>query len=244
MKSLAPLSIPGIECNEESGRVVALDLGRSCLYGTINSSSNLFRLDHLRRLNLADNDFDGSQIPSNLGSLSDAQVHGIFSDRLFQLPNMQHIDLAYNSDLNGHLPKFISTSSLQMLRLRFTNFSRELPASLGNLQSLLSLDLSSAHFEGSLPQSIGNLHSLNYLNIEICSFSGSIPSSFSNLTELTYLNVDSNQFSAAKLESLSWLWKLAKVKRLNLKSVNLLGEIPSSSEICPDLCPWNWMAMG
>ena len=60
----------GVECNEETGHVIGLDLSSSCLYGSINSNSTLFRLVHLQSLNLAYNHFNYSQIPSQLGNLS------------------------------------------------------------------------------------------------------------------------------------------------------------------------------
>ena len=43
----------GVDCDEDTGHVIGLDLSSSCLYGSINSNSTLFRLVHLQRLNLA-----------------------------------------------------------------------------------------------------------------------------------------------------------------------------------------------
>ena len=60
----------GVECNEETGHVIGLDLSSSCLYGSLLSNSSLFSLVHLRRLNLAYNDFNSSQIPSGFSRLS------------------------------------------------------------------------------------------------------------------------------------------------------------------------------
>ena len=51
--------------------MIELDLNASCLYGSIDSNSSLFRLVQLQKLNLANNDFGGSQIPSALGNLSE-----------------------------------------------------------------------------------------------------------------------------------------------------------------------------
>jgi hypothetical protein len=60
----------GVECNEDTGHVIDLDLNSSCLYGSINSNNSLFRLFQLQRLNLADNRFNDSQIPLEVGNLS------------------------------------------------------------------------------------------------------------------------------------------------------------------------------
>jgi hypothetical protein len=59
----------GVDCNDDTGYVVGLDLSSSGLYGSINSSSNLFRLLQLQSLNLADNNFNYSQISSGVGNL-------------------------------------------------------------------------------------------------------------------------------------------------------------------------------
>jgi hypothetical protein len=42
----------GVECDEDSGYVIGLHLRSSCLYGSINSNSSLFRLVHLQRLDV------------------------------------------------------------------------------------------------------------------------------------------------------------------------------------------------
>ena len=42
----------GVECDEHTGHVIGLDLSRSCLYGSFDSNSSLFRLLQLQKLNL------------------------------------------------------------------------------------------------------------------------------------------------------------------------------------------------
>ncbi|KAK9213845.1 hypothetical protein WN944_005830 [Citrus x changshan-huyou] len=46
-------SLTIIQCNENTGHVIKLDLSNSCLQGFINSSSGLFKLVHLEWLDLA-----------------------------------------------------------------------------------------------------------------------------------------------------------------------------------------------
>ena len=65
-----PYPWDGVDYDEDTGHVIDLDLNSSCLYGSINSNSTLFHLVHLQNLNLADNHFNYSQIPSQLGNLS------------------------------------------------------------------------------------------------------------------------------------------------------------------------------
>ncbi|KAI5335981.1 hypothetical protein L3X38_026115 [Prunus dulcis] len=78
----------GVECDEESGHIVGLDLSSSCLYGSLNSNSSLFQLVHLQRLDLSDNDFHFSEIPSRLGH---------------DLTNLTYLNLSL-SGFSGQLP--------------------------------------------------------------------------------------------------------------------------------------------
>ncbi|KAJ0506980.1 putative leucine-rich repeat domain superfamily [Helianthus annuus] len=79
----------GVECR--LGHVIGLNLSSSFLYGPISSNNSLFNLIHLRTLNLANNDFRSSQIPSGIGLLS-------------QLINLN----MSNSFFSGEVPKQIS----------------------------------------------------------------------------------------------------------------------------------------
>ncbi|KAL6330140.1 hypothetical protein AAG906_040060 [Vitis piasezkii] len=95
----------GVECDRETGHVIGLHLASSCLYGSINSSSTLFSLVHLRRLDLSDNDFNYSEIPHGVSqlsrlrslNLSDSQFSGqIPSEVLLALSKLVFLDLSGN----------------------------------------------------------------------------------------------------------------------------------------------------
>ncbi|KDO40512.1 hypothetical protein CISIN_1g0360491mg, partial [Citrus sinensis] len=60
----------GVHCNKNTGHVVKLNLSHSCLFGSINSSSSLYKLVHLEWLNLALNDFNSSEIQPEIINLS------------------------------------------------------------------------------------------------------------------------------------------------------------------------------
>lgn len=79
----------GVECDEDTGHVIGLDLSRSCLFGSIHSSSSLFRLVHLQRL--AYNHFNNSHIPSQVRDRS----------------RLTHLNLSY-SVFSGQIPLEIS----------------------------------------------------------------------------------------------------------------------------------------
>nr|TKS15213.1 receptor-like protein 12 isoform X1 [Populus alba] len=297
----------GVECDGDSGHVIGLDLSSSFLYGSIDSNSSLFHLVQLKRLNLSDNDFNNSEIPSeirnlsrlfdlnlsyssfsgqipteilelsklvsldlglnslklqkpglqhlfealtnlkvlhlsgveisskvpqimaNLSSLSslflrECGLQGEFPMGIFQLPNLRFLSIRYNPYLTGYLPEFQSGSQLESLLLAGTNFSGQIPESIGNLKSLTELDVAESNFSGVIPSSLGNLTKLNYLHLSYNSFSGKIPPSLVNLLQLTDLSLSSNNFSSGTLD---WIGNLTKLSFLDMTRTNSYGNIPS-----------------
>ncbi|MBA0725038.1 hypothetical protein Golax_021666 [Gossypium laxum] len=103
---------------------------------------------------------------------------------------MQRIDISGNSRLMGQLPEFPINNSLEVLSLRYTNFSGSIPASIANLSNLVELDLSHNNFNGSIPpfhrSGVPNLASLD---LSWNHLSGSIPSSLFTLSTLQTLSL-------------------------------------------------------
>ncbi|PRQ52505.1 putative leucine-rich repeat-containing, plant-type, leucine-rich repeat domain, L [Rosa chinensis] len=306
----------GVECIEETGYVIGLNLNSSCLYGSLNSSSSLFQLVHLQKLDLSDNHFNFSKIPSRLGhdltgltllnlsqssfsgqipseisylsklstldlsatsfldmtfdydhfssskilELTNAnlriivqnltniqQLHlnkvhilstlpdifanatslkalylqscglsGEFPVGIFQLPNLEVLDLMYNEDLTGYFPEFNKSSPFKKLNVARTNFSGHIPAPIGDLSSLEYLNLALCNFYPHIPSSLGNLTQLSYLSL-----------SFFFDHSYTYYDVSRNSFSGQISESWSWVGKLTKLYHLSLAYTYLRGEFPS-----------------
>ncbi|CAL9013550.1 unnamed protein product [Prunus brigantina] len=336
----------GVECDEDFGHVVGLDLRSSCLYGSINSSNTLFRLVHLQRLDLSDNHFNFSQIPSRFGhdlssltylnlsyslfsgqipseisklsklstldlsfngpkandsiplkltkgnlrslvqnltnikklhlsgvdiystvpdilvnassltslQLDNCGLYGEFPVGISQLPNLEVLRVSHNSDLTGYFPTFNKSNVFKKLGVAGTNFSGQLPTSLGNLHSLIVFSISSCNFHPNVPSSIGNLTQLGYLSMAAfndlskgvlsVSFSwvgkltklyhldlgytnikGEFLSFVSNLTQLEFLDLSDNEISG---QIPSWLMKLTQLTTLSLGDNNLQGPIPRS----------------
>ncbi|XP_038708566.1 receptor-like protein 6 [Tripterygium wilfordii] len=303
----------GVECDENTGHVIYLDLSSSWLYGSISSNSSLFNLVHLQRLNLADNDFNHSQIPSefrylsqltylnltssgfhgqipseishltrltsldltgsvdeingrlleltglglerlvqnlthieelyldnvdissavpsniaNLSALTSLHLGncgllGRFPNRIFELPNLQDLNMGMNENLLGYLPEFQRSSPLKILWLESTNFSGQIPASIGNLHSLTTLNFALCNIGGQLPYSLGNLTNLSILRLKQNHFFGQIPSSFANLTKLTNLTLSNSNLTCG---SLSWLGEKTKLTLLGIGKCSINGEIP------------------
>ncbi|XVF81459.1 hypothetical protein PTKIN_Ptkin15bG0157000 [Pterospermum kingtungense] len=226
----------GVECDNNTGHVIGLDLSSSFLYGSIDSNSSLFQLLHLRRLNLPDNDFNGSKIPSAIGNLSRlshldisfSAFSGQLPSQVLKLSKLVLLDLSGN-ELELQRPglrNFVEKlTNLKELNLNGVHISSTIPQNLGNLSSLTSLSLSNCSLQGPIPASIGELTKLKHLGLSHNQFSGQIPSSLANLTQLTYLSLSFNSFSPG---TLSWLGKQTQLNVLYVEQANLYGEIPSS----------------
>ncbi|KAF8028345.1 hypothetical protein BT93_E1073 [Corymbia citriodora subsp. variegata] len=301
----------GVECDEVTGRVIALDLSSSCLLGNMSPNTTLLRLVHLESLNLAFNSFNFSPIPYGFSNLSKLQylnlsssdfsgeiphdishlselisldlsnnwgeplhlpnmgnfihnltglkkldlsyvnlssplppilanfssltflglsycgLNGEFPVSIFQLPNLEVLHVAGNSNLSGFFPKPHWGSPLKYLYLYSTNFTGEIPTSIGNLSLLNELDTSNCYFSGSLPSSMGNLSHLTMLNLYRNNLQGQIPVSFANLTQLSRLWLSSNNLSGDTLEGVV---NLTKLTILDISDNRLSGGLPSSFE--------------
>ncbi|XP_021834218.1 receptor like protein 30-like [Prunus avium] len=295
----------GVECDEDSGHVIGLDLRSSCLYGSINSNSTLFHLVHLQKLDLSDNYFDWSEIPSRLGhdltsltylNLSYSAFFGQIPSEISKLSKLSTLDLSsYSSHLKWtkrnlrslvqnltnikklHLREvdiystvpdiLVNASSLTSLQLDNCGLYGEFPVGIFHLPNLevlyvrsnsdltgyfptfnksnvfKKLDVTGTNFSGQLPTSLGNLHSLIVFAISSCNFHPNVPSSIGNLTQLSYLSMYSfNDVSKGKLSvSFSWVGKLTKLYHLSsltslqLDNCGLYGEFPVGIFHLPNL---------
>ncbi|KAJ4717596.1 Receptor-like protein [Melia azedarach] len=201
----------GVKCNKETGHVIELDLSR-CLSGSFNSSSSLFQLVHLEWLNLSYNDFDSSEIPSEILNLS----------------RLSYLNLS-SSSFGGQIPsEILELSSLTVLDLSNNNLKLEKP-SLGNLSekltNLKTLDLSDAEIGSFIPHNLGNLNSLTFLSLSANSLQGNIPSSLGNLTKLIYLDFSNNNLSG---ELPTFIGNFGSLKELYLSNSGFSAELPNS----------------
>uniref|UniRef100_A0A2N9FXK2 Leucine-rich repeat-containing N-terminal plant-type domain-containing protein n=1 Tax=Fagus sylvatica TaxID=28930 RepID=A0A2N9FXK2_FAGSY len=156
--------------------------------------------------------------------LHDCGMYGEFPIGIFKLPNLRLLDVKYNEDLTSYWPDFQYWSSpLEEIDLAATSFSGELPASMGNLGSLIALSIRGCNFSGSIPYSIGNLTNLIYLELSNNSLAGNIPSSIGNLIQLAFLGLYDNQLSGPIPFGLA---NLTQLTVLSLGSNRLTGPIP------------------
>ena len=157
--------------------------------------------------------------------LSSCGLYGRFPENDIHLPKLELLDLRGNSNLSGNFPRFSENNSLIDLYLSFTNFSGELPASIGNLKSLQALSLIDCQFLGSIPASLENLTQITFLSLYGNHFSGKIPNVFDNLRNLIFLFLSENNFSGQIPPSIG---NLTNLYELDFSHNQLEGAIPSS----------------
>ncbi|XP_060667241.1 receptor-like protein 35 [Ziziphus jujuba] len=174
----------GVKCDKESGLVIALHLNSSCLYGSINSTSTLFQLSQLRILDLTDNDFNHSQVPSTLGNLS----------------QLKYLNLEW-SGFAGSIPSSIGfeqpPAALPLFRLKILFLDNNmLQGSLPFLPpSILNYDLPNNKLSGEVSPLFCNLSSIQYNSLGHNKLSGMLPACLKNLSNsLLALSLVNNSF--------------------------------------------------
>ncbi|OMO80094.1 hypothetical protein CCACVL1_13174 [Corchorus capsularis] len=223
----------GVKCDNGTGHVISLDLGSSFLYGSLNSSSSLFRLVQLQSLNLFDNSLMNSEIPSEIRFLSRlkslvlsyANFSGQVPSGVLELSELEVLDLSGNPlklgklGLTSLLEKLTNLQALNLAHILKLDSNLELGGYLPEIDdgnhSLLELSLASTSFSRNLPESIGNFKSLQQLDIRKCLFTGK--------TNLIYLDLSNTNLTGTIPSSLQ---NLTQIAYLYLKANGLDGQIP------------------
>uniref|UniRef100_A0A2N9HAT7 Leucine-rich repeat-containing N-terminal plant-type domain-containing protein n=1 Tax=Fagus sylvatica TaxID=28930 RepID=A0A2N9HAT7_FAGSY len=225
----------GVECNNDTGHVIGLDLSNSCLYGSLVSNSSLFHLVHLQKLNLAFNNFNFSQIPSGFSrlsrltylSLSFSYFSGQIPSKFSELSKLSYLDLSYNYMLHlGNLKGLVQNlTSLQDLYLNYVQISSPVPEILSNLSCLTTLHFIGCELHGEFPVGIFKLPKLEDLsmggNQELM---GYFPE-FHSSSPLKILQLWGTSFSGKLPASIGYLDSL---NELWIGSCTFSGRIPPS----------------
>ncbi|ONI21653.1 hypothetical protein PRUPE_2G078800 [Prunus persica] len=169
------------------------------------------------------NAFSG-KIPMTIGSL-------------FQ---MQTLKLRSNQFV-GELPSSLKNcASLEVIDLGYNKLSGPIPTWLGvSFKNLVVLMLSTNQFNGSMPSQLCHLTHIQIMDFSMNNISGSIPKCLNNLTTLAQKgnpSLSSTHSYIRVMDDASFIWKgrmqtykstLGLVKRIDLSSNRLTGEIPS-----------------
>ncbi|XP_040363701.1 receptor-like protein 11 isoform X2 [Rosa chinensis] len=188
----------GVECDENTGHVIGLDLSSSRLYGSFSSNNTLFSLVHLQSLNLADNNFIYSQIPISIRNFPKLRLSGMLPHCFNNFTYLEGLSVG-NNLFHGTLPQVCTTnrSSLKMMDASRNQLLGKLPRSLANCLTLESLVLSSNKFDDVFPTWLGILPELKVLAMKNSGFHGAIrrPPSNHGFPDLRILDLSQNNFT-------------------------------------------------
>ncbi|KAK3404325.1 hypothetical protein EUGRSUZ_K00632, partial [Eucalyptus grandis] len=210
----------GIEFDENTGHVIVLDMGSSFLYGSIDNNSTIFQLAYLEKLNLGNNHFNYSQIPSRVGdlsrlthlNLSASFFSGQVPSEIFKLTRLVYLNLCCNLDPHH------DRSLLEMKAPGLRRLSQ-------NLTGLEELLLSLVNMSSPVPNKLANLSSLRRLNMDECDLHGIFPPAIFHLPKLQYLSVDDNEDLMGRLPNFN---SSSPLKELQLGGTSFYGELPAS----------------
>ncbi|XP_024966101.1 receptor-like protein 7 [Cynara cardunculus var. scolymus] len=201
-----------VVCGDHGHHVIGLDLSKSFLRGPINSTTFLFRLVHLQTLNLAKNDFAESQIPSEIGLLT-------------QLRSLNLSASGFSGQIPREISQLIQLSLLDLSRNTLELQSPSLENLVQNLTRLEELDLSGVDISSSVPDFLGNFSSLRFINLSDCWLQNEFPTTILQLPKLKVLDLGKNMDLTGSLPEFR---NNSLLEHLILWSTSFSGDIPES----------------
>ncbi|GLJ42047.1 hypothetical protein SUGI_0870660 [Cryptomeria japonica] len=134
--------------------------------------------------------------------LSGFNLEGNISSSLFQLAQLEHLDLSDNLFQGNFSPPYNrKLKTLTFLDLSFAGYVSEFYVSLESLSNLVSLEylsLAAVNISASKEwgEAVGSLPNLQKLSMSDCGLGGPIPNPLLNLTSLLHLDLSYNYLSA------------------------------------------------
>ena len=204
--------IPGVGFANLSN-LVLLDMSGNNFKGSI--PPQLFRLPYLRELYLGGNSLTGKLLPDD----EETEKYVLSSTS-----NLKVLSLFGNKFSDGMLLSILCLKGLELLDLSYNDLSMEIPTEIGNyLPNISTLVLSNNRLTGGIPSSMRRLSKLELLFLHNNLLTGEIPTWLFDFKGLTALYVGGNRL----------IWNNSveiapnpSLRRLDLKSCGLVGEIP------------------
>ncbi|KAF3657310.1 hypothetical protein T459_25618 [Capsicum annuum] len=168
---------PGVSCDRE-GHVLVLELDNETISSGVDSTTSLFDLQYLEKLNLAYNLLDA--IPMELSTLTQLVSLDLSYNYFLKLEspdlktlvgNLLNLGELYLDDVNLNLngspldPALLNLSFLGVLRLDHNNMSVIDLEFLANFTKLTTLSLLSCNLHGSFPTKIIQVQTLQELDL-------------------------------------------------------------------------------
>ncbi|KAL5546860.1 hypothetical protein UlMin_006547 [Ulmus minor] len=210
----------GVECDAKKGHVIGIDLSSSCLFGSISSNSTLFLLSHLKKLNLADNDFNHSPIPSAIGNfLRMTYLNLSYSVFQGQIPSeISHLSKLSSLDLSNNYDDYTGENLLVLKNPSLTSLVK-------NLTRLEMLKLGGISISSVVPNFLANFKRLTWLDLDDCGLQGEFPAKFFQLPNLQVLDLGNNNNLTVYFPEFH---QPSPLKKLVLRYTNFSGSIPPS----------------
>ncbi|XVE68727.1 hypothetical protein DITRI_Ditri09bG0092500 [Diplodiscus trichospermus] len=206
----------GIFCSSVNGHVMELHLRSSKLGGKLNPS--LLELNHLSYLDISDNDFPETQIPTWLWNFSS---------------NLYYLNISYNH-FQGQIPDLVTMiHPSAVIDLSSNNFNGPLPLISSNV---IAIDLSMNFLSGSISHfvchKVNEPMKLGILNLGHNLLSGEIPDCWEKWPRLVGIKFCENNFSGKIPSSIG---SLTSLQSLHMGKNSVVGEISSSLKNCNEL---------
>ncbi|KAJ6854197.1 putative receptor-like protein kinase [Iris pallida] len=147
--------------------------------------------------------------------------------------DLNDLEVMYNQ-FEGVLPDAYGNLSmnLQYFRVAGNHIKGRIPAGLGNLSSLISLDLSVNELRGAIPMTLWRLEKLQQIYLSYNRLTGSISSDIGLMTNLAQISFPYNQLSGQIPDSVS---NISMLQVLQLTTNKLSSTIPLSLWSLPGL---------
>ena len=166
---------------------------------------------------------NGDNWTNNTDWLTDEHIYGWYGVTVNVDESVTRLTLEENN-LTGEMPAELGDlSGLESLNLWNNQLTGEIPAELSNLTQLRALDIGRNQLTGPIPSELGEASNLEELWLDRNQITGEIPADLANLSNLIVLNIAENQIEG---EIPAWLGDLPDLEELLLAGNQLTGCIP------------------